>query len=107
MDIIKARSEVSLKLALRQQQGQLSKEIGLLRKRLLDIIVNLEAVIDYPEEDIEEVTFLNVKSTIYDVQSEISLRLGYSSIHYFSKSFNMKYHMSPSEFVKQNCQSSV
>lgn len=36
--------------------------------------------------------------------SEISLRLGYSSIHYFSKSFNMKYHMSPSEFVKQNCQ---
>jgi methylphosphotriester-DNA--protein-cysteine methyltransferase len=35
------------------------------------------------------------------------LRLGYSSIHYFSKSFNMKYHMSPSEFVKQNCQSSV
>lgn len=36
--------------------------------------------------------------------SEISLRLGYSSIHYFSKSFNMKYHMSPSEFVKQNSQ---
>ena len=75
MDIIKARSEVSLKLALRQQQGQLSKEIGLLRRRLLDIIVNLEAVIDYPEEDIEEVTFLNVKNTIYDVQSEISLLL--------------------------------
>ena len=39
--------------------------------------------------------------------SEISLRLGYSSIHYFSKSFNMKYHMSPSEFVKQNCQASL
>ena len=36
--------------------------------------------------------------------SEISLRLGYTSIHYFSKSFNMKYHMSPSEFVKQNLQ---
>lgn len=38
--------------------------------------------------------------------SEISLRLGYSSIHYFSKSFNLKYHMSPSEFVKQNLQNS-
>ncbi len=75
MDIIKARSEVSLKLALRQQQGQLSKEIVLLRKRLLDIIVNLEAVIDYPEEDIEEVTFQNVMHTVYDVQSEISLLL--------------------------------
>ncbi|MGL5207104.1 MAG: tRNA uridine-5-carboxymethylaminomethyl(34) synthesis GTPase MnmE [Acidaminococcaceae bacterium] len=75
MDIIKARSEVSLKLALRQQQGQLSREIGFLRKRLLNIIVNLEAVIDYPEEDIEEVTFQNVKNTIDDVQSEISLLL--------------------------------
>lgn len=39
--------------------------------------------------------------------SEISLRLGYSSIHYFSKSFNLKYHMSPSEFVKQNLQKST
>ena len=36
--------------------------------------------------------------------TEISLRLGSTSIHYFSKSFNMKYHMSPSEFVKQNLQ---
>ena len=38
--------------------------------------------------------------------SEVSLRLGYSSIHYFSKSFNMKYHMPPSEFVKQHLQNS-
>ena len=35
---------------------------------------------------------------------DYDLRLGYTSIHYFSKSFNMKYHMSPSEFVKQNLQ---
>ena len=75
MDIIKARSEVSLKLALRQQQGQLSKEIGLLRKRLLDIIVNLEAVIDYPEEDIEEITFNTVSEGMEKVKQELEYLL--------------------------------
>lgn len=33
--------------------------------------------------------------------SEISLRLGYSSIHYFSNVFNQKYHISPSEYAKR------
>ncbi len=33
--------------------------------------------------------------------SEISLRLGYSSIHYFSNAFNQKYHISPSEYAKR------
>ena len=33
--------------------------------------------------------------------SEISLKLGYSSIHYFSNAFNQKYHMSPSEYAKR------
>ena len=56
MDIIKSRSEASLKMAVRQQDGQLSKKIKGLRRNLLDIVVNLEAVIDYPEDDIEEIT---------------------------------------------------
>ena len=33
--------------------------------------------------------------------SEISLKLGYSSIHYFSNVFHQKYHISPSEFAKR------
>ncbi len=33
--------------------------------------------------------------------SEISLRLGYSSIHYFSNAFSQKYHISPSEYAKR------
>lgn len=33
--------------------------------------------------------------------SEISLRLGYSSIHYFSNAFNRKYNVSPSEYAKR------
>ena len=33
--------------------------------------------------------------------SEISLKLGYSSIHYFSNAFNQKYHLPPSEYAKR------
>ncbi|MBQ9763941.1 MAG: tRNA uridine-5-carboxymethylaminomethyl(34) synthesis GTPase MnmE [Phascolarctobacterium sp.] len=64
MDIIKSRSEASLKLAVRQQNGQLAKALRDLRKDLVDVIVNLEAVIDYPEEDIEDVTFSKVQESI-------------------------------------------
>jgi len=64
MDIINARSEEALKLAIRQQKGQLSEEIRHIRGELKDVIVHLEAVIDYPEEDIEDVTFDEVKNCI-------------------------------------------
>ena len=33
--------------------------------------------------------------------SEISLKLGYSSIHYFSNAFHQKYHIPPSEYAKR------
>ena len=33
--------------------------------------------------------------------SEVSLKLGYSSIHYFSNAFNQKYGISPSEYAKR------
>lgn len=33
--------------------------------------------------------------------SEIALKLGYSSIHYFSNAFSQKYHISPSEYAKR------
>ncbi len=64
MDIIKSRSDAALKVAVRQQEGQLSKQVRGLRRELLDVIVNMEAVIDYPEDDIEEITFGNVLTEV-------------------------------------------
>ena len=64
MDIIRSRSEASLKLAARQQQGQLARELRKLRSALVDVVVNLEAVIDYPEEDIEDVTYARVEESV-------------------------------------------
>ena len=64
MDIIKSRSEASLKLAVRQQKGQLAQMLRTLRKGLVDVVVNLEAVIDYPEEDIEDLTYAHVQESL-------------------------------------------
>jgi hypothetical protein len=64
MDIINARSEVALKNSLRLQEGYLSRELEKIRQELLAVIVNLEAVIDYPEEDIEDVTYARLEQSI-------------------------------------------
>jgi tRNA modification GTPase len=64
MDIIRSRSEASLKLAVRQQQGQLAQELRGLRGALVEEVVHLEAVIDYPEEDIEDVTYAEVQKVL-------------------------------------------
>ena len=78
MDIIRSRSEASLKLAARQQQGQLAKELRGLRSALVDVVVNLEAVIDYPEEDIEDVTFGRVQESIASCNDAIDSLLAHA-----------------------------
>ena len=78
MDIIRSRSEASLKLAARQQQGQLAKELRGLRSALVDVVVNLEAVIDYPEEDIEDVTYGRVQESIASCNGAIDSLLAHA-----------------------------
>jgi len=53
LDLIQARTEKSAQLAFNQVSGELSKWVRDLRESLLDILVQLEAAIDFPEEEIE------------------------------------------------------
>lgn len=78
MDIIRSRSEASLKLAVRQQNGQLAQELRKLRSKMLDVVINLEAVIDYPEEDIEDVTFDTVAGSIANTVAGIENLLAHA-----------------------------
>lgn len=78
MDIIRSRSEASLKLAVRQQNGQLAQELRKLRSKMLDVVINLEAVIDYPEEDIEDVTFDTVAGSIANTAAGIENLLAHA-----------------------------
>ena len=71
MDIIRSSSEAALKLAMRQHSGFLSNEISICRKDLKDVIVNIEAVIDYPEEDIPDLADEEIYSTMMKVQASV------------------------------------
>jgi tRNA modification GTPase len=52
-DLISARSDSGLKMALRQLEGCLSVKIETLRSELVDLLANLEARIDFPDQDLE------------------------------------------------------
>ncbi len=53
LDLIHARTEKGMGLAVGQVRGELSKWVGELREKLIDILVQVEAAIDFPEEELE------------------------------------------------------
>jgi tRNA modification GTPase len=75
IDIIRAKTELSLKSALMQSEGTISREIKIIRNKLLTVIAHIEATVDYPEEDMEEITAEKVNDDITELASEIDLLL--------------------------------
>ncbi|NLC88359.1 MAG: tRNA uridine-5-carboxymethylaminomethyl(34) synthesis GTPase MnmE [Clostridiaceae bacterium] len=56
MDLINSKTEKEAKASINQLQGELSGKINEIRHYLLDMMADIEAAIDYPEYDIEEIT---------------------------------------------------
>ncbi len=54
IDLIKARTDTGAKLALLQLNGKLSEPIVEVRHEVLDILSFIEAGIDFPEDDVED-----------------------------------------------------
>lgn len=72
MDLINSKSESEKKLALSQIEGKVSNLIKDLRQKILEVLAQIEVKIDYPEyEDIEEVTYNDLKDNINIVENEI------------------------------------
>ena len=57
IDLIQSKTDISRQSAMNQLEGRLHKKVSDMRSRLLDMIASIEAVIDYPEHDIEEDTY--------------------------------------------------
>ncbi|MBI2361359.1 MAG: tRNA uridine-5-carboxymethylaminomethyl(34) synthesis GTPase MnmE, partial [Deltaproteobacteria bacterium] len=53
LDLVRARTEAGMRLAVGQARGELSRWVGDLREELIGILVHVEAAIDFPEEEIE------------------------------------------------------
>lgn len=57
MDLIRAKTDRAMNVALGQMEGRLSKLIRALRQEILEILAHVEVNIDYPEyDDVEEMT---------------------------------------------------
>lgn len=56
IDVIRSQTDMALKIAVKQLQGGLSQELKIIRDELLEVIAYLEAHIDFPEEDLEDLS---------------------------------------------------
>ena len=76
MDLIRAKTDKSMKVALNQLDGDLSRLIRHLRKDILDVLAQVEVNIDYPEyDDVEEMTTKMLKEKATEIQQRIQALL--------------------------------
>ena len=73
IDIINSKTQKESKASMKQLEGFLSKEITKIRNKILDVMVDIEANIDYPEYDIEEVTNEKIEKILNDVSNKLNI----------------------------------
>jgi tRNA modification GTPase len=73
MDLISARTEESMKIAVDQLRGGLSEKLDALRNSLMEICVSVEAYIDFPEDDIETGTSEEMLGRLGKIRDESEL----------------------------------
>ncbi len=78
-DLVKARTEKSFDVAMSQLEGGLSMRVKEIRKEILDLLVEIAVNIDYPDEDIEEITYDNLDKNISSIGEMIEKLLDTAS----------------------------
>ncbi|ALC83197.1 MULTISPECIES: tRNA uridine-5-carboxymethylaminomethyl(34) synthesis GTPase MnmE [Bacillus] len=80
MDLIRAKTDRAMNVAMGQMEGKLSKLITQLRQQLLETLAHIEVNIDYPEyDDVEEMTHRILVEKAAFVRNEIEGLLQTSS----------------------------
>ena len=73
IDVIHAKSEREAKAGMKQLEGKLSKKIGEIKQQIMDVMVQLEVTIDYPEYDVEDVTNRQVQEMLNKVEKDLEI----------------------------------
>ncbi|MCC5838789.1 MAG: tRNA uridine-5-carboxymethylaminomethyl(34) synthesis GTPase MnmE [Opitutales bacterium] len=76
-DVIRARSDRALRAAQQQLQGHLGAEVESLQANLLSISANLEAYIDFPEEDLPPEDAVGPRNAIQSLADRIDRLLSF------------------------------
>lgn len=72
IDLINAQSSKEAQESKNQLEGLLSKKINVIKKKIIDLMVDIEANIDYPEYDLEEVSYRNSIKILEKVLEELT-----------------------------------
>ncbi len=70
-DLISAETEIQRQQALKIMSGRSSERFNSLREKLLKILSNVEAKIDFPEDDLPEDVIKNIKADSEKIRNEI------------------------------------
>ena len=71
IDVINAKSEREAKTGIKQLEGFLSKEISDIKKDIMDVMVNIEVAIDYPEYDVDDVTISQITDMLDKIEDKL------------------------------------
>ena len=72
IDVINAKTKIETKESINQLQGYLSKRISNIRKKLIDMMVDIDANIDYPEYDLEDVSYNKAIQELTDIYNDLN-----------------------------------
>lgn len=78
MDLIQSKTTLGFDVAMNQLEGRLSKKVKASRQLLMALMAEVEVCIDYPEEDIEEITYAEVIRKLETVETSL-IKLNESS----------------------------
>ena len=73
IDVINAKSEKEAKTGIKQLEGVLSRKIKEIKQEILDVMVNVDVSIDYPEYDVEDVTSSQISNMLDSVQNKLEI----------------------------------
>ena len=73
IDVINAKSEKEAKTGIKQLEGVLSRKIKEIKQEILDVMVNVDVSIDYPEYDVEDVTSSQISGMLDSVQNKLEI----------------------------------
>lgn len=76
MDMIQAKTSVAREAAAGNLQGRLSERIAEMRQEILGVIAHLEASIDFPEDDIEDVAMEEAELKVEELHAKVEDLLG-------------------------------
>ena len=72
IDVINAKSDREAKSGIKQLEGALSKEIKDIKQEIMNVLVNIEVTIDYPEYDTPEVQKQELTNMLEKVEKKLS-----------------------------------